>query len=147
VTGTRIVFALIAWLFLSGVILQVLLAGAALFELTNWQAHMGFGWMLGSVPILMLIVAAVGRFERRLFLPTTALTIVAAIQPELAAARDDAPLVAAFHPLNAMLVFWLGWTVARRSIERLALPDRLRRTAAGAGSVTDPVSIGREQGR
>jgi hypothetical protein len=145
--GVRSIFALIAWLFLGGVVLQVLLAGAALFVQSGWQAHVGFGWMLGSVPILLLIIAAIGRFERRLLVPTIALTVFAAIQPELAAAREDAPLVAAFHPLNAMLVFWLGWTVARRSIERLALPERLRRTAAGADSVVDPATAGPQQGR
>jgi mercuric ion transport protein len=144
---TRVAFAIIAWLFLAAVVVQVLFAGAALFQLTTWETHSEFGWGVGSIPILLLVIAALGRFERRLLLPTVGVTILAVIQPELAAAREDAPLVAAFHPLNAMLVFWLGWTVARRSIEGLGLPARLRRTAAGAGTTTDPVSIGREQGR
>jgi hypothetical protein len=36
-------------------------------------------------------------------------------QPELAAARHEAPVIAALHPVNALLVFWLTWLVARRS--------------------------------
>lgn len=124
-TGLRTGFAAAAWLYLAGVVVQVFLAGASLFELTDWTVHSGLGWLLGSAPILLLLLALGSRVDRRTAWLTAGLTVAAFIQPELAAARDEAPVVAALHPVNAMLVFWLAWTVARRSITQARhLPDR-----------------------
>lgn len=120
--GWRIAFAVAAWLLLAGVVLQVFLAGLGLFKLSDWRLHADFGWALGSAPILLLVLALVARLERRTVWLTAGLTLAAVLQPELAAARHTAPLVAAFHPLNALIVFWLAWLVARRSIEHVRLP-------------------------
>jgi len=118
-SGRRIAFAVAAWLFLAGVVVQVFLAGIGLFELSDWKWHVDLGWGLGSAPILLLVLALVARLERRTVLLTAGLALAAVLQPELAAARHTAPLIAAFHPLNAMVVFWLAWLVARRSIEHI----------------------------
>lgn len=116
-TGWRIAFGATAWLFLGGVIVQVFLAGAGLFKLTDWTFHTGLGWVLGSAPIVLLGLAVPARFERRMNGLVIGLTIVTFLQPELAEARKVAPLVAALHPVSALLVFWLAWLVARRSID------------------------------
>jgi hypothetical protein len=120
VTAGRVVFAVAAWLYLAGVVTQVFLAGAGLFELTDWTAHTGLGWGLGTAPLLLLILAFLARPERTTILLTIGLTVAAIVQPELAAARHDDPIIAAFHPVNALLVFWLAWLIARRSIIPLA---------------------------
>lgn len=114
-----IVFAAAAWLFLAGVIYQVFLAGLGAFKLAPWTGHGQLGWALGSAPILILILAIAARPERRTVWLTVALAVAAAIQPELAMARHTAPAVAALHPVNALLVFWLAWLVARRSLQHL----------------------------
>jgi Family of unknown function (DUF6220) len=129
-----VLFAVAAWLFLIGVVVQVFLAGAGLFGLTDFTAHAGFGWMLASVPILVLVLAMAALVDRRTVLIALALTVVTIIQPELAAARHDNPVVAALHPVNALLVFWLAWVVARRATE-------LAREAARRPSARDDVTL------
>lgn len=111
-------FAVAAWLYLAGIVMQVFFAGASLFELTDWSIHTGLGWGLGSAPLLLLVLAFLARVDRRTVLFTVGLTVAALIQPELAVARHTSPVLAALHPVNALLVFWLAWIVARRSSER-----------------------------
>lgn len=126
-----VLFAVAAWAFLIGVLIQVFLAGAGLFGLTDFKPHAGFGWTLASFPILVLVLAMAALVDRRTVLITLALTVVTIIQPELAAARHDNPVVAALHPVNALLVFWLAWVVARRATELAR--DGLRRPTESAG--------------
>lgn len=114
-TWLRTVFAALAWLYLAGVVIQVFFAGASLFDLTDWTVHASLGWGLGSAPIILLVVALGARVDRRTAWLTASLTIAALIQPELALARHDSPVLAAFHPVNALLVFWLAWVVAGRA--------------------------------
>ena len=64
------------------------------------------------MPVVLVILAVVARVDRRTLLLSIALVVVTGIQPE--AGRRENPVVAAFHPVNALLVFWLAWTVARR---------------------------------
>jgi hypothetical protein len=126
-----VLFAVAAWAFLIGVVIQVFLAGAGLFGLTDFTPHTGFGWTLASVPILVLVLAMAALVDRRTVLIALTLTIVTIIQPELAAARHDNPVVAALHPVNALLVFWLAWVVARRATELAR--EGLRRPTESAG--------------
>lgn len=140
--GLRTGFAAAAWLYLGGVIVQVFVAGASLFELTDWTVHRGLGWLLGSAPILLTVLALGSRVDRRTGWLTIGLTAAALVQPELAVARDQAPVVAALHPVNAMLVFWLAWTVARRATAQ-ARP-LLNRTGGGmAAQTSDATPAGR----
>jgi len=126
VRGWRIAFAAAAWLYLAGVVLQVFLAGMSIFEFADWTFHAELGWGLGSAPIVLLVLALLARLERSTVWLTVGLTVAALVQPELAAARDVAPVLAALHPVNALVVFWLAWVVARRSA------DHVRRAARNA---------------
>jgi hypothetical protein len=141
VKGLRIVFATAAWLFLAGVITQVFLAGASLFGLTDWTTHRGLGWTLGPAPILLLVLALLARVGRRTVLLTIGLAVATVIQPELALARDTDPVVAAFHPVNALVVFWLAWVVARRSLDEVRrADDQTSRVAATVPSDAPPAA-------
>jgi hypothetical protein len=117
-------FAIASWIFLAGVLVQVFLAGAGLFKLTDFTMHAGFGWLLSAGPILLLVLALLARLDRRTTLLTVALLVVAIIQPELAAARHDYPVLAALHPVNALLLFWLAWVVASGSVGMVRRGDR-----------------------
>lgn len=112
VSGARFVFVAMVWIYVAGILFQVFLAGIGLFGAAkDFEPHMGLGWILHLVPVLLLIVAAVARVGSSLLWWTTALLVVQFIQPILATLRDDQPVVAAFHPVLAVVVFWLAVTV------------------------------------
>lgn len=116
-------FAVGAWFFLAGVIVQVFLAGMGLFELTDWTNHGALGWGLSLVSLLLPLLALVSGIRGRTLGLALLLTIAAVVQPELALARHENPIVAAFHPVNALLVFWLAWLSARASLRELRRAD------------------------
>jgi len=110
--GARYVYLALVWIYLAGILVQVFLAGTGLFgDARDFEPHIALGWILHLVPVLLLIVAAVGRVGSRLLWWTTALLVVQFIQPILALARSDQPLVAAFHPVLALIIFWLALTI------------------------------------
>lgn len=115
VRGARYLYLGLAWAFVVGVILQVFLVGLGLFadsEYLGW--HAGFGWsILHLWPLLILVVSPLARAGRTGILQATALAITVWIVPILAVLRAEAPVAAAFHPVGALLAFWLGIVVAR----------------------------------
>lgn len=106
----------LAWLWVAGVVVQVGLAGVGLFGVASMDLHVAFGYTLPYVPMVMMVVVLVARPGRRLVLLTLALLILGTfVQPTLPLFRSFNPLVAALHPPNALLVFWLGIVIARRA--------------------------------
>jgi mercuric ion transport protein len=116
-------FATAACVFLGGVVLQVFLAGLGAFKLSDWTAHAGFGWLLASAPLFVLLpLVFVARADTRTRWLTLLLTVAAAFQPELAGARATNPVLAAVHPVNALLIFWLALQIARSAIRGARRP-------------------------
>lgn len=112
VSGARYLYLALVWTYLAGILVQVFLAGMGLFgPQRDFEPHIGLGWLLHVVPILLLIVAAIARVGRRIIWWNVALLVVQFIQPILALARHDQPLVAAFHPVLALIIFWLTLTI------------------------------------
>lgn len=112
VSGARYLFLAMVWIYVAGILFQVFLAGIGLFGAAkDFEPHIGLGWILHLVPILLLIVAAVARVGSRLLWWTGALLVVQFVQPILATLRDDVPLLAAFHPVLALVIFWLALTI------------------------------------
>jgi hypothetical protein len=123
VSGARWVFLAMVWIYVAGILFQVFLAGIGLFGTAkDFAPHVGLGWILHLVPVLLLIAGAVARVGRRLLWWTTALLVVQFIQPIFALARNDVPLVAAFHPVLALVVFWLALTVGIRAWQLVREP-------------------------
>jgi hypothetical protein len=111
----RYVYPILAWAFVAGVMLQVFFIGLGLFDGTEYrQLHADFGWtILHLAPLAILVAAPVARAGRTRILQAAALAIGIWIVPILAAVRADLPLVAAFHPVAALLAFGLAIVVAR----------------------------------
>ena len=116
VSGARYVYLAMVWLYVAGILFQVFLAGVGLFGTAkDFEPHAGLGWILHLVPILLLIVAAVARVGSQLLWWTTALLVVQFVQPILATLRKDQPVVAAFHPVLALVIFWLAFTIGLKA--------------------------------
>jgi hypothetical protein len=104
----------LAWGFVAGVVLQVFLAGRGVFESTlAFKDHVGWGYMLGLLAIVLLVLAAVGRLGRRQVLYAVALWVMFAFQSIFIAVRADLPTVAALHPLNGFGILLVSIVMAR----------------------------------
>lgn len=110
----RLVAAGIAWLFVAAVAFQVFLAGVGLLGAGTMEGHMGFGYLIPLIGLVLLIMVAGARVPRSTGLAGL-LFVLTLVQIALAYARLDAPYVAAFHPVNALLLWLLGVAIALRA--------------------------------
>ncbi|MEX0626286.1 MAG: DUF6220 domain-containing protein [Chloroflexota bacterium] len=116
VSGARWLFLALVWIYLAGILVQVFLAGTGLFGVAmDFEPHIGLGWILHLVPVLLLIAAAIGRVGRKMLWWTTALLLVQFIQPILPSVRADLPWAAALHPVLALIIFWLAFTIGLKA--------------------------------
>lgn len=117
VLWARIGYVIFAWLFMLGVVIQVLLVGLSLLgQMPLWDLHRDMGHTVGIALLPMLILAYVGRFPRAVKRQTWLLLGLYIVQAEVfATIRATLPLPAALHPVLAMLLFWLGVSVAQRA--------------------------------
>ena len=112
---SRAMFAVISWIFLAMVVLQVFYAGVGLFGAGDMTSHVGFGYLVVLVPLFVLIAAALARAGGRLIGLAAFLLLITFLQPTLAYAREDAPYIAALHPVNALAIAGLGLVIALRA--------------------------------
>ena len=124
VSGARWLFLVMVLVYLAALLYQVFLAGMALFGAErDFEAHRTLGYLIHLSPIPLIIVAAVARVGSRLLLWTAALFVVQAIQPLLPMLRDDLPWAAALHPVLALVVFWLGISIALQTWRLVREPE------------------------
>ena len=124
VHGARYAYVALAWAFLAGLVVQVFFIGLALFVGSNNLAlHVNLGWILHLVPILILVAAALARAGRQQILLATALAVIVFIVPILVSLRESSPVIAALHPVGALLAFWLAIFVARGASQLVRSDD------------------------
>ena len=112
--GARYAYLALAWAFVVGILVQVFFIGLGLFlEPQDFDLHVNFGWLLHQGPVPILLVAALAAAGRKRILQTAALAVIFFIVPILAAIRAGARWAAVFHPVGALLGFWLATIVAR----------------------------------
>jgi hypothetical protein len=140
----RITFAIVAWLFVAGVFYQVYLAGIGLFNpgVDQFTAHRNFGWMLHMAPLLVLLVGWASQPGRRTMWLLGALLLLVLFQPFLPSMRVDAPWAAALHPVNAVLIAWLGITIALRATALARQPIPSATPQAEVPASTTPMRTG-----
>ncbi len=117
VKSMRIIYLIIAWLFPVAILVQVFFAGLSLFTgQSYWDAHITFGHTIGILPILLVILGYLGRLPRRTIILTWLALGIYLVQAEVfAAIRDNAPFLAAFHPVLALVLFALALINAMRA--------------------------------
>ena len=121
--GARTTFAVIAWLYVGVITLQVFFAGLGLFGTGGMELHMGFGYLIPLVVLAVPIAALAARPGARTTWLSGGLLVLTWVQVTLPYARDDLPAVAALHPVNALLIFWLALTIARRATALARAPQ------------------------
>jgi hypothetical protein len=108
-----------AWLFVVGVLVQAFLAGTALAQLGgtgDFGAHISFGYsVMGLLALAVLVTALIGRVPRSQVGLSVGLFVLYIVQTALPNARSTAPIIAALHPVNAMLLLGLAIAVALRA--------------------------------
>jgi len=127
--SVRVAHAWLAWLFVAGLVVQVFLAGLGVFEgAARFATHRDVGYSLSLFPIVLLVLAAVGRMGRRQIALAAVMFLLFLLQSVLVQVfRSSAPFVAALHPVNGFLILLLAIETARSS-----WAVREARPAAGA---------------
>jgi hypothetical protein len=103
----------LAWLVLGGLLVQIYLAGAALFGLTTFQPHRTLGDALAAAILILLGVALIARPGRRVLGLAAALTVLTIVQIMLPSLRSGLPGVAALHAVNAVALVGVTINIAR----------------------------------
>ncbi len=111
---TRIIYLIVAWLFPTAILVQVLFVGLSLFTgKAYWDAHITFGHSLALLPLLLVILGYLARLPRRTIILTWLALGTYLVQAEVfAAIRAAVPILAAFHPVLALLLFALALILA-----------------------------------
>lgn len=110
-------YTALAWLFVVGILTQVFLIGLTfLGGRPNLQTHAGLGHGLAIAPLLMVILAYVGHLPRPLKLATwLAFAIYILLADVVIFMRGSAPIIAALHPVLAVLLFGAAGFLAIRA--------------------------------
>jgi hypothetical protein len=111
---SRIAVVVLARLFIIGIVVQIFLVGLSLFESADyWEDHKSLGESLGLIPILLILVALVGRLPMRVIVMAAALLVLFGVQYALPTV--DNGYVAALHPVNALVLMGLSDQIARQT--------------------------------
>ena len=122
--------ALVAWIYVGALFVQVLLAGLGLFATGDaFATHRDIGWIIHLIPVPIVILAALGRAPRNIILLSIVLFGVAFIQPILVTFRRDIPLLAAFHPPLALVIFAMASVLAFQALVLVRRPPAPTPTA------------------
>lgn len=113
----RIGLAVSAGLYAACIVVQVFLAGLSTALLGNepqrWSDHTAFGQMIGTLTILMVLGAVIGRMPLLTIGLTVAIFFLYGFQ--FISANTDTGSVAALHAVNALVMFWLTIVVVQQT--------------------------------
>jgi hypothetical protein len=111
-----------AWLFVAAVLVQVFLAGLGIFDpRLGFEWHIEFGYtVIGIVTLGVLLSAIAAGLPSREIGLCLLLLVLYVVQTVLPQARASFPVVAALHPVNAIVLFSIGVVIARRSMRPAA---------------------------
>lgn len=115
--ASRIIYLVAAWLFLTGITVQVFLAGMVVVAgQMGWTNHRDLGHGLGLPLLVMVVTAYLGRVPGSVKRMTWLLFAIYIIQADVVIfLRGSAPVIAALHPVLALLDFALAFALAKRA--------------------------------
>lgn len=113
VTGFYLVLASIYTLC---VVIQIFIAGLATFvDPFNWYSHRAFVHFFDKLPLLMLIIAFIGRLPAWAHWHSAGLLLLVYVMYFTGNISAILPWAAAAHPVFAVVIFWLAYTTVKRT--------------------------------
>ena len=100
------------FLYLAAIALQFYAAGLAVFGVSTFMTHALFGYSMILGAIILLVLTFVARLPRRIKALAGFVLVLTALQPVLALVRSPIPVVAALHPVNALIIFAIATKIA-----------------------------------
>ena len=125
VRASRLLYLVSAWAFLIGLLVQVFFIGLGLFGDPSYRAtHAAFGWILHLTPLLIVLFAALSRAGSRHWQWALLLAAIVFLVPIFVTLRSTSPVLAALHPVSAVLSFAVAVVVALLALRawRASLP-------------------------
>ena len=113
--ATRLGFVLAAWLFVVSVVVQTILVGLDIFAGLGGSIHRDFAYVYGWLAPVLVLLAGLARAPKELRWISLVLLLLFAAQTVLPSLKDPFPLLAAFHTVNALVIFGLALLLARRA--------------------------------
>jgi hypothetical protein len=101
-----------------GIVVQVFLAGLGIFGAKSFKAHEDWGVVLHSLSIVVFLLALIGPRTRRTIGLGLGLALLLTVQIALVSTRDDAPGLAALHPVLALFALGLAFHIGMPLISR-----------------------------
>ncbi|WP_199620241.1 DUF6220 domain-containing protein [Paenibacillus alkalitolerans] len=110
----RIIFVVLAWLFLAFIASQIFIAGLGLFvDSDNWELHKSLPQNFSFVPLVMLAAAFLGKLPVHIRWICLGLFLMVVAQFLTVIFSSDIGMLSALHPVIAMLLFWGSLTTVK----------------------------------
>lgn len=107
----RLAYSILAFVFLICIIVQVYLAGMALFgDSELWKYHRSFVPMFGSISLILFILGIVGKLNRTMIWGSLGLFVLISLQYITAL-----HIAGALHPVLALALFGVSLVLVRGS--------------------------------
>ncbi|WP_247004604.1 DUF6220 domain-containing protein [Halosolutus gelatinilyticus] len=118
-------YLILAGFFVICVLVQIYIAGMAVFiDPSNWSLHTTFVHAFVPMLFILVVLALIGRLPRSLKVAPIGLFLLVAFQ-YMTAARYGS-LVAAIHPVNAVVIFVVSALAVRRAWKSIPTSTPLR---------------------
>jgi hypothetical protein len=119
VRWARYGYVLFAGIFVVCVLIQVYIAGMAVFiDPANWDLHTTFIHVFELIPAILLVLALLGKLSY--ILKLLPIVLFSLILVQYAIAHRFGSLVGAIHPVNALVIFWIGIITTRMAWRTLS---------------------------
>jgi hypothetical protein len=110
----RQIHALVAWLLVASILVQVWLAGSAIPQLGgtgNFETHRNFGYLIGLMALVLFLTSLPTGLGRRRILQSLGILGLYIVQSSLPYMGANA--IEALHPVNAIVMFVVSLLYAR----------------------------------
>lgn len=112
----RYIFIILSWVFVICVVAQVFIAGLATFlDPSNWRTHTNFIHIFEFLPVIMFLLSFPVRLPKTIRWQSLGLFGLIFLQ-YATAHLGSVWVLAALHPVIALVLFWGSISVAKKSI-------------------------------